>query len=271
VRVWEVETRKMATFGLLHCYGAVMTVAFSPDGRLLAAADFGGRANFWWSGTDQQARTPLQANDKGIHDMVFSPDSTRVVTGGFDNAVRIWDIADGFPVFVISQHFDIVCSVGYSPDGRYIVSGSDDMTVRLWNSETGDAVLTLNGHGDTVETVAFAPDGRSIVSGSSDATIRVWDIEAALTIASEVSHDPLARLGSATLTHDGWLVGSYGELLLWLPPKYRGYIPLPPCSMIIGSYPVQLQVDEAIGGLHWGDEWAQCWRGAAHAAVQPSP
>ena len=124
-------------------------------------------------------------------------------------------------------------------------------------------------NGDMVEAVTFTPDGRSLVSGSSDATIRAWDVETALNLASEANHDPLARLGSATLTDNGWLVGSSGELLLWLPPKYRGHIPLPPCSMIIGSYPVQLQVDEAIGGLHWGDEWTKCWRGTAHPAARP--
>ena len=73
----------------------------------------------------------------------------------------------------------------------------------------------------------------------------------------KIEHDPLARLGLARLSQEGWLVGSSGELLLWLPVEYRGYIELPPCSLVLGSHRVFL---EANNGLHWGEEWTVCWR-----------
>ncbi len=109
--------------------------------------------------------------------VAFSPDRHRIVFGGVDKTVRLWDAATGHPIGPpLTGHADTVSSVAFSPDGRRIVSGSADKTVRVWDADTGKPIgQPLTGHTDRVRSVAFSPDGNQIVSGSWDKTVRVWD------------------------------------------------------------------------------------------------
>ncbi|QRW13370.1 WD repeat-containing protein [Ceratobasidium sp. AG-Ba] len=120
----------------------------------------------------------LTMNARALVQVVgYSPDGAYVVSGSWDNTVRIWDIRSGKQVGQsLDGHTSGVSSVGYSPDGAYIVSGSDDNTVRIWDARTGKQVgQSLDGHTSGVWSVGYSPDGAYIVSGSDDNTVRIWD------------------------------------------------------------------------------------------------
>ncbi|QRV94610.1 hypothetical protein RhiJN_22628 [Ceratobasidium sp. AG-Ba] len=121
--------------------------------------------------------------------VTFSPNGRRIVSGSFDNTVRVWDAETGAQIGdPLAGHSHSVTSVAYSPDGRRIVSGSGDKTVRVWDAEKGAQIGDpLAGHSHWVTSVAYSPDGRRIVSGSVDKTVRVWDAETGAQIG-----DPLA-------------------------------------------------------------------------------
>jgi WD40 repeat protein len=113
-------------------------------------------------------------SDSRIRSVAFSQDGTRVVSGSFDNIIRIWDI-DGSEIQTLRGHDGWVNSVDLTPDGTRIVSGSQDMTIRIWDVMSGiEALPVLKGHSGAVLSVAFSADGARIASGSSDTTIRVW-------------------------------------------------------------------------------------------------
>jgi WD40 repeat protein len=111
-----------------------------------------------------------------VSSVAFSPDGTRIVSGGFDNTVRVWDAASGQPIGApLTGHTDPVLSVAFSPDGKRIASGGYDNTVRVWDGASGQPIGDpLTGHTDPVVSVAFSPDGNTIVAGSYDNTLRLW-------------------------------------------------------------------------------------------------
>ena len=115
--------------------------------------------------------------------VAFSPDMQvyrsirRVVSGGSDGRISIWNAATGALVRHFSTHHtDAVTCVVFSLDGRHVVSGSRDNSAMLWDPDEGCAVRTFTGHADQVNSVAISPDSQKLVSGSNDATVRIWDV-----------------------------------------------------------------------------------------------
>ncbi|KIN97752.1 hypothetical protein M404DRAFT_159655, partial [Pisolithus tinctorius Marx 270] len=110
----------------------------------------------------------LQGHDTGVNSVAFSPDGKRIVSGSWDNTVRVWDVERGVQIgSPLEGHTQPVNSVAFSPDGKRIVSGSWDNTVSVWDAERGVQIChPLEGHTESVTSVAFSPDGKRIVSGS---------------------------------------------------------------------------------------------------------
>jgi WD40 repeat protein len=116
-------------------------------------------------------------------------------------------------------HTDCVNSVAFSPDGQHIVSGSADRTVRVWNA-AGETVASLfTGHTALVNSMAFPPDGQRIVSGSFDRTVRVSDV----TIGKTETTNDVDFTDHIMMNDEGWVCGSKGELLMWIPLVHREY------------------------------------------------
>ena len=133
--------------------------------------------------------------------MSFSRDGRRLLSGGFDQTVRLWDVASGKELRRLLGHKDGVTSVAFSSDGRRGVSGGGnygrngavDSTVRVWDLESGKELrrfyegipsFNIEGESAAVMHVAISPDGRRAISignfsidAPSDPTIRVWDVE----------------------------------------------------------------------------------------------
>ena len=68
-----------------------------------------------------------------VHSLAFSPDGSRIASGGEDTTVRVWDAATGESVATLEGHSQEVISVAFSPDGSRIASGGGDKTVRVWS------------------------------------------------------------------------------------------------------------------------------------------
>jgi WD40 repeat protein len=156
----------------------VAAVAFSPDGKLLAAGSYG-QVTVW----DLAAVRPIKVltNVLGaVNDLRFSPDGRLLaVAGGQPSAkgdLRLYTVADWKLQAALGGHQDVVFSVAFSPDGKRLASASFDRTVRVWNVATHRTEQTLTGHSDFVHAVAFSPDSQWLVSASKDRTVKLTDV-----------------------------------------------------------------------------------------------
>jgi WD40 repeat protein len=116
----------------------------------------------------------LYGNSSCVISVAFSTDGTKIISGSYDNTIKIWNANTGECIKTLEGHSRSVESVAYSTDGTKIISGSMDNTIKIWDANTGECLQTLEGHTSTVLSVAYSPDGTRIISGSYDDTIKIW-------------------------------------------------------------------------------------------------
>lgn len=161
------------------------SVAFSPDGLLLASGSEDRHVRVWDVGTSQ-LRWRLRGHEQDVYGIEFTPNGRQVVSASGDRSIRVWSVATGVCEHVLQVPGESsapkeagLTSVAVSPDGRFVAAGSLDRHIHVWQLDTGTLVASLEGHRDSVYSVAFSSDGLCLLSGSLDKTVKVWEAVAA--------------------------------------------------------------------------------------------
>jgi WD40 repeat protein len=175
----------------------VLSVAFSPDGKLLASGSADHTVKLWAADTGEELRT-LVGHLGYISSLAFSPGGTWLASGSLDGTVRLWSPASGASIRTFTadtQGWEVGC-VAFSPDGQLLASAELEkppslslaiikqhppgQTLRLWDVATGRLVRTLAlGHPrirPLFRSFAFSPDGKLLASRSEGGTVKLWDI-----------------------------------------------------------------------------------------------
>jgi WD40 repeat protein len=154
----------------------VRSVAFSPDGKLLAVTTGEpkqpGTVTVWDVATRKLVWK--HAEDNGIPAVAFSPEGQQLAIASYGNAARVLNISDG-TVKTTLPHPNEVRGVAFSPDGKRLATVCWDKLVRVWDLATGTEMLTCKGHRDRLFGVSFSPDGKLLLSVAGDDGAKLWD------------------------------------------------------------------------------------------------
>jgi RNA polymerase sigma factor (sigma-70 family) len=192
----------------------VQALAYSPDGKMIAAVGAGRAITLWDAATGKEIHqfpnrgqpqhlafspdgkmlattsTPechlwdvatgkelktLKGHQNGLSGVAFSPDSKTVATVSYDGTLRLWDAATGTEKRRIECGQGDLYATAFSPDGKVLVSAGKDGTIRFRDPNTGEERRQLTGHKKEILSVVFSPDGKHLASASADETIRLWD------------------------------------------------------------------------------------------------
>ncbi len=191
----------------------VLSCAYSPDGKTCAVGLNNGTISVYATSNWEKIYT-LIVHASYVKSAMYSPDGKQIVSGGRDEAERIWTVIvwnahTGEALCTLSGHTDSVNSLAYSPDGKQIASSSDDKTVRVWDAHTGETLRILRGHAGFVNGIAYSPDGKQIASSGWDKTVRVWDVHKGEILCTLKGHTD--AVNSIAYSPDGKQIASSSD------------------------------------------------------------
>ena len=223
-RVLDLEKKGEAVLALAGLQSGSgigsQVVAFSPDGKRLAAA--GGYNLRIWDIETRQEVLALRGHTAPVTAVVFGAGGRFLASAGREQAVRLWDLTappnpqvlrDGRTYFtsaVLSPDGELAAAAGHDPTPGKTIHG----TVTVWKTATGERVRTLAGHTNMVNGLAFSPNGKQLLSAGWD-RVTIWDIATgaeALSFRGHKGSNPTFQgANAAVFSPDGTRVASTGQ------------------------------------------------------------
>lgn len=227
VRLWDAAGRVAREVAAVPAGGVdneVLSVAFDPDGRTLAAGAKDKAVRLWdvtRPGRPVALTAPAFRFGSYVNAVAFSSDGSRLAAGGADGQVLVWDVDGGAPTeqarIPVPANVTGVC---FTDDGRTVLTGALDGTARLWSAEAPG----VGGLGDNVWSVGFDDAGTTLLvgPGTSDGALHLYDARpAGAPVPRTVLRAPEEAGvldGAAAISPDGSLVAggtSTGRVVVW--------------------------------------------------------
>ncbi len=212
IRIWDSRTG--ALLRTLKGHSSIASsVAWSPSGDRLASGSPDKTIRVWDASTGTLLRSlnasttatgrldPRTGHTASVNTVTWSPDGTRLASGGDDTVIALWNPVSGAFLGDVGAHSGPVQSVAWSPDGRRLASASKDEKVAVWDpsrpvlglpygEEEKSLLKKFGGHRLSAESVAWSPDGTRLVSGGFDSAVRIWDVAERASPTSAGSPSP---------------------------------------------------------------------------------
>jgi WD40 repeat protein/uncharacterized caspase-like protein len=166
---------------------SVTSLAFSPDGKLLATGGVESKTNMDQLMAD--AMNPGKQKKNAKQPATDPADFMKNMKVEAIGQVQLWDVATGQEIGALKGHGKGVTQVAFSRDGRFLASSSSDNTIKIWDVAARRELRTLSGHTTNIDSMDFSPDGRLLASASDDGGTFLWDTNTGEHLLTLISLD----------------------------------------------------------------------------------
>jgi serine/threonine protein kinase len=219
----DAKTAKLKKPLIGHKSG-VISVAYSPNGRLLASGDKDGEV-LVWNMPDGTSLYPLPANGSDVHALAFSPDGKFLLTASArgNGDINIWDAETGKPDGALKGHTSGLFEFSFGPDGKTLVSAGWEPKVRVWDFAARREVQAIDvPGGQWIRSVVVSADGKIAVGSGEKVFLFKPDGQLVNTFdtkAGPLCFSPDGRLLAGTTWTEGrvtvWDVGTGKKASVW--------------------------------------------------------
>lgn len=185
------------SFHIIRNISELLSIAFSPDGAILASGSMDNTVRLWRASDGTLLRT-LNGHKSFVRDVLYSPDGTQLISASDDGTIKIWGASEGDLIHTLEAKKRGVNSLAFSPDGTLLASCSEDVLM-LWQLADRSLLRIMEGHTGWIYKVAFLTDNM-LASASFDGTVKLWCASDGEKIGAL---DVPAKLNTLAFTPDG--------------------------------------------------------------------
>jgi len=211
VRLWNPLTNRPAS----QEHRENWSVAFSPDGKLMATGSAGSPIRVWGAQTSI-ADDRLLPHDDLILAAEFDRTGGFVITGGQDRKANLWRTKTGEQVGQTLDMPEVVSALAFHPDCKRFAVDAWDGTVQMFATSDANRVGAEMSHDEKVRNVSFSDDGALLFSSGDDGTVRIWDSKSGAPVGEPLAHDAVIRDLAIHLRSGLVMTSVYGgKAVLW--------------------------------------------------------
>ena len=238
VRLWTLAAAEPRARTMIKGDSYVYTVAYSPDGKQLAAGYHLGVIRLLDPVSGRETGV-LKDNPTYVTRVAFTPDNRRLLAASGKETL-LWDVSRRKEVLRFKTHETYINDLALSPDGRHAVTATGtyllnakgeivvkdgrnqftDCTLRLWDVASGELLQAAKGFSDPFQCVAFFPDSKQIASGSGgyDTATRFWSLQGETLNETRTFKGTSSAVQLLAVSPDGRrlvTMGPDGKLIEW--------------------------------------------------------